>query len=296
MFSRLIIFFVFFASYLFTLCPGLPPRDSGELITTAASLGIAHAPGYPVYVLLGRIFSLVPLANIGYRLNLMSCFFAAISLVLIYEMLRKLFSGGTFIAGLVSVLIFGLSASFWKEANSAEVFSLNTFFIVLLFLSMSRLYLFSFLLGLGLGNHHTLFLILPGVLYLIFNRSVHRWNYRLPIMAFFFILGLSVYFYLPLRSLQKPDLNLGNPENLTNFVNVLLRKDYGTLKLSSETGEKKKFRTVLFSIERFLFSDLQATAEMVGNHPYDTGCGNFQGKDSFPSDFFVFRTVLYLHS
>jgi len=46
-----------FAAYLLTLCPTVYVGDSGELTTAAATLGIPHPPGYPLYVLLGYAFS-----------------------------------------------------------------------------------------------------------------------------------------------------------------------------------------------------------------------------------------------
>ena len=58
------------------------------------------------------------------------------------------------------------------------------------------------------------------------------------ILSFFFLLGLSVYLYLPVRSLKNPQLDWGNPENLHNFWRVFTRADYGSLSLT--VGEKLK--------------------------------------------------------
>jgi hypothetical protein len=50
-----------FIIYLFTLAPSVVQIDSGELAAVQATLGIAHPTGYPLFTMLGYIFSLIPL-------------------------------------------------------------------------------------------------------------------------------------------------------------------------------------------------------------------------------------------
>ena len=80
--SLAVFFAIPFCVYLYTLHPTVAPyRDSGDLIVAASTLGIAHPPGYPLYVLTGKIFlSLLKLGNEGYVMNVMSAFFAAAAL------------------------------------------------------------------------------------------------------------------------------------------------------------------------------------------------------------------------
>ena len=57
--------------YIYCLPPGLPPyRDSGEMACAAWTLGVAHQPGYPLYIISAKLFSLIPLGNPAWRLNL----------------------------------------------------------------------------------------------------------------------------------------------------------------------------------------------------------------------------------
>jgi len=63
--------------------------DSAELAAGAYTLGIVHAPGYPLYLLLGKAFSYLPFGDIAYRLNLMSAFFGALTVGLIYLILER---------------------------------------------------------------------------------------------------------------------------------------------------------------------------------------------------------------
>lgn len=57
--------------YVRTLAPTVTSEDSGELITAAYTLGIAHPPGYPLWCILGKLFSLIPLGNVAWRVNLL---------------------------------------------------------------------------------------------------------------------------------------------------------------------------------------------------------------------------------
>ena len=79
--------FPFFV-YLDTLAPSITWRhdgaDGGDLIAAAYTLGIPHPTGYPLYVLLARLFTFLPWGDIAYRVNLMSAFFAAATIPLGY--------------------------------------------------------------------------------------------------------------------------------------------------------------------------------------------------------------------
>ncbi len=74
--------------YSFTLIPSVPPTDSGELILAAWLPGIAHAPGFPLWVVVGWLFShLLPLGSVAQRLNWMSAFFGALSVMATFWLL-----------------------------------------------------------------------------------------------------------------------------------------------------------------------------------------------------------------
>ncbi len=78
------VFLTTFAVYLRTLCPSVYVGDSGELIAAAYTLGIPHPPGYPIYCLVGKLFSYIPVGSIAYRLNIMSAFFASATCAMLY--------------------------------------------------------------------------------------------------------------------------------------------------------------------------------------------------------------------
>ena len=72
-----VLFFTSFVYYLTGLSGTVPAyRDSGDLVASIHTLGIAHPPGYALYVLLGKLFvTLLPFGNIAYRVNVMSAVF-----------------------------------------------------------------------------------------------------------------------------------------------------------------------------------------------------------------------------
>jgi len=74
-----IVFIAAFALYLKTLSPSVGPTDSGELTIAAWCLGNAHPPGFPLFLLLTHLFTLLPLGSIAVRANIATAFFAALS-------------------------------------------------------------------------------------------------------------------------------------------------------------------------------------------------------------------------
>lgn len=78
-----VVFLAAFALYLKTLAPTIGPTDSGELTIAAWCLGNAHPPGFPLFLLLTHIFTLLPLGSIAVRTNIATAFFAALSCAIV---------------------------------------------------------------------------------------------------------------------------------------------------------------------------------------------------------------------
>src|SRR6266481_4557497 len=94
----LAVFVLSLAVYASTLAPTVTLVDSGELILAARSLGVAHPPGFPLYVLLAHLATLVPIGNVAVRVNFASAIFAAlaslvVTLVVIEAMVTARFPG-----------------------------------------------------------------------------------------------------------------------------------------------------------------------------------------------------------
>src|SRR5260370_5516750 len=58
--------------YFLTAARDIIVGDSHELTIAAATLGVAHAPGYPLFTMLGHLFSFLPFGSIPFRVNLLS--------------------------------------------------------------------------------------------------------------------------------------------------------------------------------------------------------------------------------
>ena len=251
-----LIFLSAFSLYLTTLAPSFTVGDAGELCATSVILGLAHSPGYPLFSLMGKIFTiLIPWGSFAFRINILSAAAGAATVAMLYRFLLLLplpsMPNRFFAAG--AALLAGVTPAFWNSSIQTEVFSLNTLFAVLILISLikKRYVAAAFLYGLGLGNHHTLIFIFPLAVIFMFRDRVFDGR-RLLQLCVFFVIGFSVYLYLPIRSFANPALDWGNPETPYRFWRVLSRADYGTMALT--TGEKMAHSLpVIYSqIVRFL--------------------------------------------
>lgn len=159
------------ALYVRTLAPGLLYSDGGEFQALAVTLGLAHPTGYPVYLLLGKLFTLLPLGSYAYRVNLLSAAAAALTLALLYLLARRL--GCRPLAALAGPLGLGLAGLFWWHAVMAEIYTVTTALLAALLLLVLQwrhtgarraLFAAGLLGGLSLGVHGTVMLAAPGVL------------------------------------------------------------------------------------------------------------------------------------
>ncbi len=177
-----VLFFVAEVIYLRTMAPTLSFWDCGEFIATAVTLGIPHPPGAPLYLLLGRLFSMIPLSgDIGARVNVISTLASSATVMLTYLIIIKLITlyrqrdadvwsmpeklsayGGA----VVGALALAFSDSFWFNAVEAEVYALSSLFTALVVWLILRWYeeepapgnerwilLVMYIIGLSIGVH-----------------------------------------------------------------------------------------------------------------------------------------------
>jgi len=145
------LFIASFLLYLSTLAPSVVTifDDSLEFQLVTYQLGIAHPTGYPLYTLLGKLFTLiVPAGNIAYRVNLMSAFFGAATVAVVYLLIAQIvgrlkeipssnlpfFQPSLHLGGLIGALLFAVGPVFWQQATIAEVYTLNAFLVASLLL------------------------------------------------------------------------------------------------------------------------------------------------------------------
>jgi len=243
-----------FISYLLSSPPTILWRDTPEFANVAFTLSIAHPAGFPIYSLLVKPLTFIPFGSIAFKTNLASAIFSLLTVVLLFATVRLLIkrvypsapSPDIQISAAAASLLFALGPIVWHNAISAEVYTLNTLFIAGLIYFILRwldgfdprwLYCSAFLYGLSVGNHATVALFLPGLLAVYFiyrqGRNFCQWIRAI----FFFFLGLSVYLYLPVRSLVDPPLDWGHPRNLRNFLyQITDQKDFGPEGILAESN------------------------------------------------------------
>ena len=203
-----------FVVYLRTMAPSVVAGDSAELQTVGYTLGIAHPTGYPLFVLLAKLFTFLPFGTVAYRVNLVSAVFGAATVYVLVRTARGLSGddGAAIVAGLT--LAFG--AVFWSQAVAAEVYTLNAFFIALMIYLMARdeegaperregqrpPYALWLTFGFSLTHHRTAALLAPALV--TYAVLAHRRMRPASARTFLATMGLvslplTAYLYLPLR-------------------------------------------------------------------------------------------------
>jgi len=187
-----VVFITAFALYLKTLAPAIGPTDSGELTTAAWSLGNAHPPGFPFFLLVTHVFTWLPIGSMAVRTNIATAFFAAIACALVAlaaaeillmprdvrvanaERSKKQKNVKTsdvrepsqlviLLIMLATGLLFAFSRTLWQFATVTEVYAVNSALMAGVAWGMLRwartrevrwLYAAALLFGLGLCVHH----------------------------------------------------------------------------------------------------------------------------------------------
>ncbi len=223
--------------------------DGGDLLAAALTGGVPHPTGYPTHQLLLRLaISLAPAqpARAGAWLSAIS---AALAVALLTDLARRMVRprfapasqlGG--IAALLTGLAWAASPLLWDQATIVEVYALNALFCVALLWLVWRwsespeargawLVAAGALFGLGLGNHLTLALLLPGALYYLIRRGRGRPEFRrnIALAGLATLAGLAVYAYLPLAAAARPPVNWGDPVTLDRFLWLVTGRLYAAL-------------------------------------------------------------------
>ena len=126
-----ILFAICLLLYNATLTPGLSyaSPDGNELTTVAATLGLAHPTGYPLFTWLGFLFTRLPFGEVAHRTNLMCAILGAGGVALLYLIARRVEVSSAIAA--FTALLFGVSATFWSQAVITEVYAPNVFMLAL---------------------------------------------------------------------------------------------------------------------------------------------------------------------
>lgn len=202
---------------------GIAGGDSGDLVTAAATFGVAHPPGYPLYTFFGWIASQLPIFTPAWRVGLLSSLPHVVVIALVYMLVSSLTKRKSI--GLFSALLLFGNYIFFLYSVTPEVFALfDLFVIVLVYLLIHRssLYLIAFVFGLSLTHHHVILFLVPAGIYLL-------WGSRLRIsVLFWFLIGLVPYVYVFVASRGHSIINWDRAVDFNGFIRLVTRADYGT--------------------------------------------------------------------
>ncbi len=259
--------------YLTTIPQAVGQADTFEFQVVIPQMGIAHPTGYPLYLLLGRLFAFIPAGTVAWRVNLASIVFALMAIALLYSTARRLLQRP--LAAILAVVALGLTPVYWSQAIEAEVYALHALIgaAVLLLMTMMLLgdedkaacpevctwpirlswqraiMVLALLIGLGLTNHLTsLFLLPPAVLTVLLaygsclrGRSISA-NVSLLLKTLAaFLLPLLLYAYLPLRW----QVLHGEPMGISRFLQWIIGGRFqGALQLSAWLSDMTRYEVV----------------------------------------------------
>ncbi|MCJ7548523.1 MAG: DUF2723 domain-containing protein [Anaerolineae bacterium] len=158
------------ALYTRTLAPDVLYSDSAEFQTLAYTLGTTHCTGYPVYLLLARLVGLLPFHTPAWRISLFSALGAAVAVAGTYLAIHRLTTSR--IGAVLGSAALALSYTFWSQAVIAEVYTpaAACYIVCILLLwdweaggvqRRAALFLTTLLMGLGLGIHASVGLLIP---------------------------------------------------------------------------------------------------------------------------------------
>ena len=192
-----IIFLITFVIYFDTMAPTVSYWDCGEFIAVSHTLGVPHPPGSPFFLLLGRIFSMIPFnEDIAFRVNIISPIVSALAVMLLYLTIVKIVTHWrgkvenltdvliVFGGASVGALTFAFTDSHWFNAVEAEVYAFSTFFtaiVVWLILLWNEkadqsgheryILIIAYMIGLATGLHLLNLLAIPFVTLIIYFRK-----------------------------------------------------------------------------------------------------------------------------
>lgn len=214
--NNIIGWFVFLIAsfvYLSTIEPTASFWDCGEYIACAYKLEVGHPPGAPLFLLIGRFFSLFAFGDtskVGMMINAMSALCSAFTILFLFwsitALARKIVDKtgeltngkmyAVFGSGLVGALAYTFSDSFWFSAVEGEVYAMSSFFTALVFWAILRwereadqphsdrwIILIAYLIGLSIGVHLLNLLAIPAIVFIYYFKKNNKITRKSLIVA-----------------------------------------------------------------------------------------------------------------
>jgi hypothetical protein len=229
--------------YVVTLSPSTAMWDTSEYIAAAYDFGLPHPPGNPFFILLGRLFAILPIApNVAMRVNLLAALCSAGSAGMWFLITERVLVGWLterwqrIVGGSLAALIGATAFTVWAQSVVNE----KVYTVALLGLAVVSwlivrwcddpdgpradrlLVLIAYLSGLGYANHMAGFLALPAVAAAVIIRrpsTLLRWKLLLAI-AGALVLGMTPFLTQPIRAAYYPGINEGEPTGCETHIGV----------------------------------------------------------------------------
>ena len=245
------------ALYIKTLAPTYIPIDSAEIALCMKFWGICHPPGFPLYILVGKIFTgIFPFGTLIFKANLLSAIFGAGTVFLVYLSFSEL-KVDKRIAFLLSLFL-AVSAAFWEFSISADVFTFAAFLISLTFFLVfkNRPFWAFFALGLSASHFYISAILAPLLLWYFLGakninfifasssklanthlsaQSARKFIKIIKIIKFILIFALGFFpqVLMYLRMQKSPEINWGHAEGIGGFLYFVRRVEFGSIFLLS---------------------------------------------------------------
>jgi hypothetical protein len=199
-----------------TMVPTLWRLDSAELAAGAATLGIVHAPGYPLYLVAAHLFTLLPIGDIAYRVNLFSVLCLALTAPILYTFIAELIEDS--LIALTTTLVFMWSYYIWSSGIAAEVYALQlltlsacAYRLVLIYrrrqASRAAAALMGLLVGAAVSAAPSSILFIPGVA-VAFRSLKISWRRSIFAAMISLLTFAAALSYFPIRYASHPALNM----------------------------------------------------------------------------------------
>jgi hypothetical protein len=212
-----------------TLAPGVLGGDPGEYQFVPYILSMPHPTGTPLYILLSKLWSMLPLGpSVAWRLNLLGAISAGLAVVMVYQGIYLLVDRR--VPALAAALTFAFGATFWEQATMADKYAFNAFMVALvLYLALrwrrtrspATLNLLALGYGLSLAHHRTMVLFaLPLLGYVWWHERSALWRdrRRLVRLAVLLLAPLLLYLYLPWAVARDLPPGMWHPQTLGDWI------------------------------------------------------------------------------
>ena len=229
-----IAFMVSLITFLLTVQPTVPFWDCGEFTAAAVQQQVPHPPGAPLFLMLGKLFHLLPFGDPGWRVNLLSVFSSAATIVLLYlitvKVIRNFFTEDlgdlknallVYGSAFAAAMTYTFTDTFWFNAVESEVYAASSLFVaIIVYLMMvwnekaddpgheRYLLLIAYIIGLSIGVHLLSILTVFSLVLLIYLR---KYSYSPKSLILTLVIGVVTFFVVYTLIIMKlPALYAGN--------------------------------------------------------------------------------------